>query len=495
MRKIALFLLIALLMFSLVACEKTEKDDATTAESKTGGETDSTTLADELEPSDGTSGTPDADTSAPDADTSVPDEDTSAPDANTTAPSSGECVHVMSEATCTQPARCTLCNRPSGNSLGHAWANGNCTRCGKDDPLAEKEEGVVRVVCIGDSITKGGYWKDGFGGNLGEEYEVIGLGVNGATGLAAGLDQGKPWAYTLHGEYETSLRYNPDVVVIMLGTNDSKGPNYQQITADGGAQYKADLLALIESYQALSAEPQILLALPPTVYREWTATGINNEALEEGIIPILLEIAEELSLPVIDTHTATADMKEAFPDGVHPSDDGKAVIAQTVADAIKALDAGNEVGDLCIDATLALLDQDKTGFADSMRVSDTKGKITILNFWYTSCTPCINEMPHFAEIAETYAADVAVIACHADMGHQVEAVRYINQNWSDYQIQFAYDTNDEYYYALGGLGAYPMTLVLDRDNVIVAKYMSSVTYDEIAAQIETLLGDVAEGAE
>ena len=85
----------------------------------------------------------------------------------------GDCQHVLADATCTVPAKCTLCNRPFGTMLGHVWADGSCQRCGRADSLAQKAEGIVRVVCIGDSITKGGYWNDRFGKNLDDTYEVI----------------------------------------------------------------------------------------------------------------------------------------------------------------------------------------------------------------------------------------------------------------------------------------------------------------------------------
>lgn len=249
-------------------------------------------------------------------------------------PNSATCEHVLSEATCTQAPRCSLCKRYVGRALGHDWHSGVCARCNAKDSLYKKTEGVLRVVCVGDSITRGGYWQNNLDGNLDSTYEVIGLGVNGATGLAAGIDQGSPLAYVDQSEYSVSLRYNPDAVVVMLGTNDTKGVNYNKIRADGGEQYKKDMIALIESYQALDAEPQIFLALPPTVYRTWTSEGINDRALEELLLELLRQIAAHTGATVIDTHTATAGQAELFPDGVHPNSDGKAVIARTVALAI-----------------------------------------------------------------------------------------------------------------------------------------------------------------
>lgn len=249
----------------------------------------------------------------------------------------GECVHVLSEATCTMPARCTLCKRPFGSSLGHDWQNGACTVCGIADSMSQKTEGILRVACIGDSITKGGYWQNWFGGRLdADKYEVIGFGVNGSTGLAAGFDGNYvPLGYVSTEEYKLSLRRNPDIVVIMLGTNDSKAMNADRIRADGGAQYKEDMIALIDSYRALSASPTVFLALPATVYRDpGTGVGINDPALTEVILPLLREVAAQTGAILIDVHTATADHSELFPDGVHPNAEGKDLIAQTVANAI-----------------------------------------------------------------------------------------------------------------------------------------------------------------
>lgn len=193
---------------------------------------------------------------------------------------------------------------------------------------------ICRVVCIGDSITKNGYWKNNLYGNLDAgQYEVIGLGVNGATGLATGIDQGIPWAYIDQPEYLQSSWYRPDIVVIMLGTNDSKEVNVSQMEADDGAQYVADMVALIRSYQALGSDPKIFLALLATVFKE-TGT-IQNTPLETIIIPLLKRAAKLTGAELIDVHAATAGAEEHFSDKVHPSDDiGRKLIADAVADAI-----------------------------------------------------------------------------------------------------------------------------------------------------------------
>lgn len=229
-----------------------------------------------------------------------------------------------------------VCDAVDGISTSHSYEGYECTKCGYVDPLSVKEEGITRVVCVGDSITAGGYWKNNLQGNLDASYEVLGFGVSGSTGLASGFDSVKmPKAYVNQPEYAESLRYNADIVVVMLGTNDTKGYNYNRILADNGVQYKKDMIRLIEGYKTLNPDTQIFLGLPATIFRAWTENGINNEALEETLIDLLIEIAAETGATVVDVHAATKDAGAHFSDGVHPSDDtGRALIAKAFADAI-----------------------------------------------------------------------------------------------------------------------------------------------------------------
>ncbi len=302
MKKLGIFALILLLIFGLVACgapdtgdtqHTSDREDGTTTPSKEGN----------------------------------------------TKPNPATCEHVPGEATCTVAARCTLCGRYIGIPLGHDWnyVTSSCSRCGRADSLAKKEEGITRVVCVGDSITEyNPYWENNMLGKLDESYEVIGLGVSGSTGLASGIDGTDPKGYVIQDKYTQSLRYNPDIVVIMLGTNDTKPVNSDRIYADGGAQFKADMTAMVKAYQSLSADPQIYIALPATIYRDRNyASGINDGDLVDLIIPLLREVATENGCTVIDVHTATQNCNAHFTDGVHPTgEEGRNLIATPIAEAI-----------------------------------------------------------------------------------------------------------------------------------------------------------------
>lgn len=244
--------------------------------------------------------------------------------------------HEYSEPTCKLQPTCIHCGKKRGRNLGHSYENGKCIRCDEPDPYGIKTEGITRVAFIGDSITAGGYWKNA-SLRLDATFEYDGFGVSGSTAYSKGLDGTPPvpLAYVDQPAYTNSLRYNPDIVVIMLGTNDSKSMNADRIRADGGEQYKQDVTAMVEAYQALEDHPQVFLALPPVSYRPEKG-GISNVNIETLIIPLLESVAETTGAIVIDTHTASANNKEAFPDGVHPNDAGKALLIETVTAAILA---------------------------------------------------------------------------------------------------------------------------------------------------------------
>ena len=195
-------------------------------------------------------------------------------------------------------------------------------------------DGTVKVACVGDSITKNGYWENNLQGALSKKYTVEGFGVNGATALYFGMDNGDFKAYVDQPEYKKSLSADADIVVIMLGTNDSKLYNWAGDMQNPG-QFIIDTTDLVRAYQQSASAPTVFLALPPTVHQPYA--GITNEVIESGVIPALRQVAKDTGAVLIDTHTATKNAAEHFADGVHPSDaQGKKLIADAVAAAITA---------------------------------------------------------------------------------------------------------------------------------------------------------------
>ena len=196
-------------------------------------------------------------------------------------------------------------------------------------PVPPARPGTIKVACVGDSITFGGLTRSSqypsqLEDLLGRSYSVRNFGAIGYTAQKAG-----DWPYWEHRYFRLSSEFAPDVVVIMLGSNDSKQQNWA-----GADRFTTDYRALIEHYQSLPSKPKIILMTPPSAFlvhgRTSPPAKISFEAIAE-IAGIVKQIGASLSLPVVDIHTATADHPEFFKlDGLHPDGDGDRLIAETL---------------------------------------------------------------------------------------------------------------------------------------------------------------------
>jgi len=192
-------------------------------------------------------------------------------------------------------------------------------------------DGPVRVACVGDSITYGSGVEDRekhsypavLGRLLGKEYEVRNFGVGGATLQKQG---DKPY-WTLDA-FKDVAAFNPQIVIVKLGTNDSKPQNWH-----GAEAYTIDLLALLKHFRELPAKPRLYVCTPVPVYRD--NFKIRETVVRDEIVPAVKEVAATTETPLIDLYAALGDAEDAFPDGVHPNAAGAKRIAEAVAAAVR----------------------------------------------------------------------------------------------------------------------------------------------------------------
>ena len=186
----------------------------------------------------------------------------------------------------------------------------------------------VRVACIGDSITQGAGAAQGksypsqLQEMLGSSWKVGNFGVGGRTLLKKG-----DHPYWKEKAYQDALAFKPDVVVIMLGTNDSKPQNWKF-----EAEFIPDYKELVKSFLALESKPRVYVCRPCPV-PEPGNFGINETAVKEEI-KRLDAMAKEMKLGVIDMHAALADKPHLLPDRVHPNTEGAGEMAKAVVSAL-----------------------------------------------------------------------------------------------------------------------------------------------------------------
>lgn len=141
------------------------------------------------------------------------------------------------------------------------------------------------------------------------------------------------------------------------------------------------------------------------------------------------------------------------------------------------LETGKDVGMLCPDFTVPQYD------GSEFHLADTRGKITVINFWATWCTPCCNELPYFDQLSANYPDTVSVIAIHSSLiTDDVQA--YLDK--MEYQMPFALDETGDVIASLGGSTMLPMTVIVDQDGVIVYNQVGSVTYQMLESWVKKL---------
>lgn len=199
--------------------------------------------------------------------------------------------------------------------------------------VPEPKAGGIRVACVGDSITQGmGVMFDQMSRNsypallqamLGDRYQVLNYGHSSRTLLVDG-----DYPYLRSPFYAASIKSDPAVVLIMLGTNDSKPPNWNAL------EYERQLAALVDTYKKLASHPSVHLLIPPPAYvkkgKKEVAFKIQGAVIEHEIAPIVKRVAHETQTALVDLFTAMQDHPEYFPDGVHPNAAGNRAIARTV---------------------------------------------------------------------------------------------------------------------------------------------------------------------
>ena len=190
---------------------------------------------------------------------------------------------------------------------------------------------MKKLACVGDSITwgftivnRGKYsYPAVLQQLLGEGFEVRNFGHNDA---AARFDADTP--YVSKRAYRESLVWNPDIVLLMLGTNDTKPWNWNP------GIFREDYLRLVESYLALPSHPRVVLVAPIRIFKLIPVTILNPDVLEEGVRPAIRDIAAQLHLQFVDLYDLF-DSARLCRDGVHPQRDGARLLAETLFKAVE----------------------------------------------------------------------------------------------------------------------------------------------------------------
>lgn len=184
----------------------------------------------------------------------------------------------------------------------------------------------TKIACLGNSITYGATIQNRaqncypalLQAMLGDTYQVNNYGRSGATLLRKG-----DLPYLNTNEFRAALAFNPDIVFIKLGTNDSKSFNRIHLS-----EFIADYNTFIDTLRRQNPNVRLILLTPLRAFNQPDTLGITASVIENQITPLIEQVAYQRGLEIIHPEEIIpAPLPYLIPDKIHPSSIGSGRIA------------------------------------------------------------------------------------------------------------------------------------------------------------------------
>lgn len=199
---------------------------------------------------------------------------------------------------------------------------------------------LTTIACIGDSITAGvgssnaAYlaWPAVLSRLLWQDCYVMNLGNSGKTMRNDLAD-----AYKKTSEYQTALRSaaDVDIALIMLGTNDSNRD--RSWTASDDKSFNDSCKELVSLMHDKNENMKFVIMNCPVYQGDGNFGSEQVRNLQAKLVPVLKAGGYDVSFYDMYTYTKNTVTISRFPDGLHPNDEGHALMAKGVAKMLEPL--------------------------------------------------------------------------------------------------------------------------------------------------------------
>lgn len=124
------------------------------------------------------------------------------------------------------------------------------------------------------------------------------------------------------------------------------------------------------------------------------------------------------------------------------------------------------------------------------RLSTLRGKVVLVNFWATTCTTCVAEMPALVDTYKRFSGqgfETVAIAMNYDPADYVR--NYASKNGLPFTVGL--DTSGDAAKGFEEVRLTPTTFLIDRKGRIVQKFLGAPDFPKLHADIEKLLAESA----
>ena len=162
-----------------------------------------------------------------------------------------------------------------------------------------------------------------------------------------------------------------------------------------------------------------------------------------------------------------------------------AVTAEGDREAARAagLVIGTQVGNLAPDFATELLS------GETFRLSEHRGNVVIINIWAATCAPCVEELPYYEQLKETY-PEAEILAVHHQAGAGKAGAFLAGRGWD--HLDFALDSREKgILLLLNASDAMPQTIILNKKGVVTYNAQAPLTYGKLEELYKAALADEA----
>lgn len=195
--------------------------------------------------------------------------------------------------------------------------------------------GAIKVATVGDSLTYG-YGLENreheaypsiLAEKLGSHYQVSNFGLSGRS-----LQSSSDYPYLQEKNGQLSLESEAAIVIIMIGSNDSRPLYWDK------ERFMQEYGELVDRYRHMPSQPDIYLLVPP--YVPTSRFGLNNDIIRTELQEIIPSIAEDKGVEWINLYSLTEGRLDYYSDGLHLNLLGNQLVADTVYAAIMGKSLG-----------------------------------------------------------------------------------------------------------------------------------------------------------
>ena len=195
-----------------------------------------------------------------------------------------------------------------------------------------------------------------------------------------------------------------------------------------------------------------------------------------------MEKADEPVAAAVETEPAAVETSPAETEAGSETEEPETTETAKLQTSAADLPVGSAVGNLLPDFSTDLLS------GGDFKLSDHRGQVVILNFWGTTCAPCIAELPDFEKLKETY-PDAEILAIHAKAGAKKAKAFLEDKGWD--HLDFALDSKEKGIMKLLNVSeALPSTIVVNPKGVVTYHAQAPLDYEKLEALYKAALADI-----